>query len=224
MAILLNDNGGIFSSYYSKAESFTIYFDQALLSKNDKGGLNLYANVTSSVGIKMKVDEKWIDIPKDKYPMKINFTFATETKEKEILYATQALMRFVEQSKIELPAKLSGEIDIAPASPDILAFASTGEGDLNRLGVKFFGLNVFTGEFTLGDAPKSSGGGKGYGGGGGQKQVEIIADRVAYIKSLGEIKNAADLLEGFMAINTISKEVGVDQGMTFNDFIKTILR
>ena len=220
MAILLNDNGGIYSSYYSKAEAFTIYFDQALLSKNEKGGLNLYANITSAVGIKMKIDEKWVEIPKDKYPMKINFTFATETKEKEILVATQALMRFVEQSAIELPAKLSGEIDIAPATPDIINYAATGEGDLNRLSVKFFGLNPFVGEWNLGEAPRTTGSGKGYGSG-GQKQCEIIADRIAYIKSLSEVDKAAELLGGYMAINTLAKEIGAEIG--FEAFITAIL-
>jgi hypothetical protein len=219
----LQDKDGILTSTLSKVDqSFSIYFDQACIAHTDAGA-TLFCNATSTMGLLLKVDEKWAEVPKDKFPCKMAVTFPKINKDKEKLIFSEALIKYAIATSEGNDGKISGAIVVDNASPMIQGYAAGNETDLNRLSIKYFDFAPYKGEWTLGEAPKAQAysGGKGYGSS-AQKQSEIISDRVDYCITLEKTENAAKLTQAFIALNSVATELA--DKMAFPDFLKIILK
>lgn len=211
-------NGIYTAELWKVDQSFTVYFDQGVIAKTDRG-MTLFCNATSTSGLVIKKDEKWVEIPKESFPCKLALTFLSETKEKEPLNFTKALSRYVDALKLD---KVSGSIDVNNSSPMISEYAAGTEVNLDHLRIKFFTLDPYVGEWTIGDAPKASGyGSKGYGSS-AQKQSEVMADRIDYCIALEKVENGAKLTQAYLALNSLATELG--DKMTFPDFLKLMLK
>jgi hypothetical protein len=224
----LNESNGTYSAYLSKVDQeFRVMFSEGLLKKSVKG-IDLFCVATKATGLLVKIDNKWTDLPKEAYPIKLVVNFNSENKDKEKMSYTGALLKYCEWNALDIEKGISikGTLSVSNDSPSITEYldiaVSSIDAETNlRIGIQHFDIRAFDGTPTLTSIPASAMSGNRGGGAPAQKVSDRIDERLAYFKSLSDIANSARLVEAFVNCNSVASMLDA-KALTFAEFIAII--